>query len=51
MRMGAVVLVGTPTGGSGQSVLGTAYLSGTGTGGLGVLVVGNLLPVAGQLGL
>ena len=48
MRMGAVVLVGTPTGGSGQSVLGTAYLSGTGTGGLGVLVAGNLLPVAGQ---
>jgi hypothetical protein len=51
MRMGAAVLVGTPTGGSGQSVLGTAYLSGTGTRGLGVLVAGNLLPVAGQLGL
>src|ERR1700677_3989512 len=50
-RLGAVVLVGTPSGGSGQSVLGTAYLSGTGTGGLGVLVDGNLLPVAGQLGL
>ncbi len=51
LRMGAVVLMGTPTGGSGQSVLGTAYLSGTGIGGLGVLVAGNLLPVAGQLGL
>ena len=43
LRMGAVVLVGTPTGGSGQSVLGTAYLSGTGVGGLGVLVSGNLI--------
>jgi hypothetical protein len=51
LRLGAVVLVGTPSGGSGQSVLGTAYLSGTGVGGLGVLVSGNLLPVAGQLGL
>jgi large repetitive protein len=51
LRLGAVVLVGTPSGGSGQSVLGTAYLSGTGTGGLGVLVDGNLLPVAGQFGL
>jgi large repetitive protein len=51
LRLGAVVLVGTPSGGSGQSVLGTAYLSGTGVGGLGVLVDGNLLPVAGQLGL
>jgi hypothetical protein len=51
LRSGAVVLVGTPSGGSGQSVLGTAYLSGTGVGGLGVLVAGNLLPVAGQLGL
>ena len=51
LRLGAVVLVGTPSGGSGQSVLGTAYLSGTGVGGLGVLVAGNLLPVAGQLGL
>ncbi len=50
-RLGAVVLVGTPSGGSGQSVLGTAYISGTGVGGLGVLVDGNLLPVAGQLGL
>ena len=51
LRLGAVVLVGTPTVGTGPSVLGTAYLSGTGTGGLGVLVSGNLLPVAGQLGL
>jgi hypothetical protein len=51
LRLGAVVLVGTPSSGSGQSVLGTAYLSGTGVGGLGVLVSGNLLPVAGQLGL
>ena len=51
LRLGAVVLVGTPTGGSGQSVLGTAYLSGIGVGGLGVLVEGNMLPVAGQLGL
>ncbi len=51
LRLGAVVLVGTPSGGSGQSVLGAAYLSGTGIGGLGVLVAGNLLPVAGQLGL
>jgi len=51
LRSGAVVLVGTPSGGSGQSVLGTAYLSGTGVGGLGVLVAGNLQPVAGQLGL
>ena len=51
LRLGAVVLLGTPSGGSGQSVLGTAYLSGTGVGGLGVLVAGNLLPVAGQLGL
>src|SRR6202021_2639914 len=51
LRLGAVVLVGPPSGGSGQSVLGTAYLSGTGIGGLGVLVDGNLLPVAGQLGL
>jgi len=51
LRLGAVVLVGTPSAGSGQSVLGTAYLSGTGVGGLGVLVAGNLLPVAGQLGL
>jgi hypothetical protein len=51
LRLGAVVLVGNPTAGTGPSVLGTAYLSGTGTGGLGVLVSGNLLPVAGQLGL
>ena len=51
LRLGAVVLVGTPSSGPGPSVLGTAYLSGTGTGGLGVLVSGNLLPVAGQLGL
>ena len=51
LRFGAVVLVGTPSGGSGQSVLGTAYLSGAGVGGLGVLVSGNLLPVAGQIGL
>ncbi len=50
-RLGAVVLVGTPSGGSGQAVLGTAYLSGTGVGGLGVLVSGNLVPVAGQYGL
>ena len=49
--MGAVVLVGTPAGGSGEVVLGTAYLSGTGTGGLGVLVSGNVLPVAGQSGM
>ena len=48
--MGAVVLVGTASGGS-DAVLGTAYLSGTGTGGLGVLVTGNVLPVAGQFGL
>jgi hypothetical protein len=34
-----------------NTVLGTAYLSGTGQGGLGVLVSGNVLPVAGQLGL
>ena len=51
LRLGAVVLVGTPSSGPGPAVLGTAYLSGTGTGGLGVLVSGNLLPVAGQLGL
>ena len=51
LRSGAVVLVGTPSGLSTQAVLGTAYLSGTGVGGLGVLVAGNLLPVAGQLGL
>ncbi len=51
LRLGAVVLVGTPSAGWGPSVLGTAYLSGTGVGGLGVLVDGNLLPVAGQLGL
>jgi hypothetical protein len=51
LRVGAVVLVGTPSGGSGQAVLGTAYLSGTGTGGLGVLIAGNILPVAGQYGL
>ena len=51
LRLGAVILVGTPSGGSGQSVLGTAYLSGTGVGGLGVLQSGNLLPVAGQIGL
>ncbi len=51
LRLGAVVLVGTPSSGPGPAVLGTAYLSGTGTGGLGVLVDGNLLPVAGQLGL
>jgi sugar lactone lactonase YvrE len=50
-RPGAVVLVGTPSGGSGTAVLGTAYLSGAGTGGLGVLVSGNVLPVAGQFGL
>jgi len=51
LRLGAVVLVGNPTVGTGPSVLGTAYLSGTGTGGLGVLVSGNLLVVAGQSGL
>ncbi len=51
LRLGAVVLVGTPTVGPSPSVLGTAYLSGTGTGGLGVLVNGNVLPVAGQSGL
>ena len=51
LRLGAVVLVGNPTVGTGPLVLGTAYLSGTGVGGLGVLVSGNLLPVAGQLGL
>jgi hypothetical protein len=51
LRMGAVVLVGTPSGGSGQAVLGTAYVSGTGIGGLGVLVAGNMMPVAGQYGL
>ena len=49
LRLGAVVLVGTVSGQ--QTVLGTAYLSGTGVGGLGVLVTGNVLPVAGQLGL
>jgi sugar lactone lactonase YvrE len=51
LRMGAVVLLGAPSGGSAPPVLGTAYLSGTGTGGLGVLAAGNLLPVAGQFGL
>ena len=51
LRLGAVVLVGTLSGGSGTAVLGTAYLAGTGTGGLGVLISGNLLPVAGQFGL
>ncbi len=51
LRLGAVVLVGTPTVGTAPAVLGTAYLSGTGTGGLGVFVSGNLLPVAGQSGL
>jgi large repetitive protein len=49
LRLGAVVLVGTV--GGVKTVLGTAYLSGTGVGGLGVLVTGNVLPVAGQLGL
>jgi sugar lactone lactonase YvrE len=49
LRTGAVVLVGTVSGQT--TVLGTAYLSGTGQGGLGVLVAGNVLPVAGQLGL
>ena len=49
LRLGAVVLVGTVSGRT--TVLGTAYLSGTGQGGLGVLVAGNVLPVAGQLGL
>ena len=49
LRLGAVVLVGTVSGQT--TVLGTAYLSGTGQGGLGVLVGGNVLPVAGQLGL
>ncbi len=49
LRVGAVVLVGTVSGVN--TVLGTAYLSGTGQGGLGVLVAGNVLPVAGQLGL
>jgi Big-like domain-containing protein len=49
LRLGAVVLVGTVSGMN--TVLGTAYLSGTGQGGLGVLVAGNVLPVAGQLGL
>lgn len=51
LRLGAVVLVGTPASGPSPSVLGTAYLSGTGTGGLGVLVSGNLQSVAGQVGL
>jgi len=51
LHMGAVVLVGTPSGGAGLTVLGTAYLSGTGTGGLGVFVTGNVIPMAGQLGL
>ena len=51
LRMGALVLVGTPAGGSGEAVLGTAYLSGTGSGGLGVLVAGNVLPVAGEAGM
>ncbi|HVN94515.1 MAG TPA: Ig-like domain repeat protein [Terracidiphilus sp.] len=51
VRLGAVVLVGTPSSGPSPAVLGTAYLSGTGSGGLGVLVNGNLLPVAGQFGL
>ncbi len=51
LRLGAVVLVGAPTGSSSEAVLGTAHLSGTGTGGLGVLVAGSLLPVAGQYGL
>jgi sugar lactone lactonase YvrE len=46
LRVGAVVLLSTT-----NTVLGTAYLSGTGQGGLGVLVAGNVLPVAGQLGL
>ena len=46
LRLGAVVLVSTT-----NTVLGTAYLSGTGQGGLGVLVSGNVLPIAGQLGL
>jgi sugar lactone lactonase YvrE len=49
LRLGAVVLVGTVNGVN--TVLGTTYLSGTGQGGLGVLVTGNVLPVAGQLGL
>ena len=49
LRLGAVVLVGSVSGVN--TVLGTAYLSATGTGGLGVLVTGNVLPVAGQLGL
>jgi sugar lactone lactonase YvrE len=46
LRLGAVVLLSST-----NTVLGTAYLSGTGQGGLGVLVAGNVLPVAGQLGL
>jgi large repetitive protein len=49
LRLGAVVLVSTV--GGVNTVLGTAYLSGTGQGGLGVLVAGNVLPVAGQLGI
>jgi sugar lactone lactonase YvrE len=49
LRLGAVVLVGTVSGQT--TVLATAYLSGTGQGGLGILVAGNVLPVAGQLGL
>jgi hypothetical protein len=51
LRLGAIVLVGAPSSGSGEAVLGTAYLSGTGTGGLGVLIAGNELPVAGQFGM
>jgi len=49
LRLGAVVIVGTV--GGVNTVLGTAYFSGTGQGGLGILVAGNVLPVAGQLGL
>ncbi len=51
LRLGAVVLVGTPSGGSDQIVLGTTYVSGVGAGGLGVLVAGNTIPVAGQFQL
>ena len=46
LRLGAVVLLSST-----NTVLGTGYVSGTGQGGLGVLVAGNVLPVAGQLGL
>lgn len=48
VRMGAVVLLDNSTP---AKVLGVQYLSGIGSGGLGVLTSGNILVVAGEVGL